>query len=281
MKTHAITRRQFMKTSLTLVAACAASPAALAAARKIPIGLQLYAVRDEFTRDVPGTLKTVSSLGFQAVEFWGYGGTPKVFQDYDAQQLRKMLDDLGLKCCGMHLQLKALEPAQFEQTVTANQILGNRFLIVAAAQEKMGSEEAIKGLVAFLNGAAEKCRTRNLRVGYHAHPFDFVKIQERFAWDFLFSQLNPEVIMQMDVANCLGGHGDPVAMLKKFPGRALSVHLRQTQDQTFDGSLYQDVFQLCEPCAEWFVVEEGGEGGGFDAPRKALEALRRRESLKK
>ena len=49
--------------------------AAAAGAKKIPIGCQLYAVRAEFTKDVPGTLKTLADMGYEGVEFWGYGGT--------------------------------------------------------------------------------------------------------------------------------------------------------------------------------------------------------------
>src|SRR5262245_16869501 len=64
-----------------------------ATGHKPRIGLQLYAVRDEFTRDVPGTLKQASTIGFEGVEFWGYGGTPKVFKDYDAKTLSQMLDE--------------------------------------------------------------------------------------------------------------------------------------------------------------------------------------------
>ena len=52
--------------------------------KKIPIGFQLYTVRGEFSRDVPGTLKKLAELGYKAVEFWGYAGTPNVYQKYSA-----------------------------------------------------------------------------------------------------------------------------------------------------------------------------------------------------
>src|SRR5262245_41441356 len=71
--------------------------------KKIPIAFQLYTVRGEFSRDVPATLKKLAEIGYKAVEFWGYGGTPTVYQNYSAAQLRKLLDGCGLKCCGMHL----------------------------------------------------------------------------------------------------------------------------------------------------------------------------------
>lgn len=245
---------------------------------KIPIGLQLWAVRGEFTRDVPGTLKTIGGLGFQGVEFWGYGGTPNVFQSYSAKDLRKILDDNGLKCCGIHMQVKALEPGQFDQTVENCKTLGCHLLNIAAAKEKMGSEESIKGFARFLNDMVGKLRPHHMRVGYHSHPFDMEKVNGRFPWEILFSQTDPEVNMQVDVGNTLIGGGDPLAFLKEFPGRTRSIHLKTHVGKPFEGAYYAEIFRMCETVAktEWYILEEAPEGGlGFDVPRKALEALRK------
>ncbi len=246
--------------------------------RKLPIGLQLYTVRGEFARDVPGTLKSLAHIGYKGVEFWGYAGTPNVYQKYSAKELRTLLDQNGLVCCGMHLELKALQKENLPRTLENNRVLGNRFLNVAAAQEKMGSEDKIAQLAALLNEAAVKCRPEQMSVGYHAHPFDFVKINGRFAWDLLFSRTQPEVNMQMDIGNCLTGKGDPIAMLKKFPGRTPTIHIKEHQEKTFDSPYYKEVFQLCEgPCAtQWYIVEMGSNNGtGFEIPREALTKLQR------
>jgi sugar phosphate isomerase/epimerase len=276
------TRRRFLKMTMGAAAGwtlhSAIGAEGVSTRRKIPIALQLYAVRGDFARDVPGTLKAVSKLGYEGVEFWGYGGTPNVFQEYSAKQLRTLLDDNGLKCCGMHHQLKALEPDCLGKTIENNRILGNRLLIVAAAQERMGSQEAILGLATLLNETAKKLQAEKMQVGYHAHPFDFAKIDGRFAWDILFSHTDPEVVMQMDVGNCLAGKGDPLAMLRKFPGRTPSIHIKDHQEKTFDSKFYQEVFHLCETSCktEWYIVEMGGnEGTGMEIPRKALADLRR------
>ena len=246
--------------------------------KPVPIGFQLYTVRGEFARDVPGTLKKLGQLGYKAVEFWGYGGTPNVYQKYSAVELRKLLDDSGLKCCGMHLELKALEKDNLKRTVENNQTLGSEYLNVAAAKEKMSSEEGIAELANFLNQTAIECRSEKMAVGYHAHPFDFEKINGRFAWDLLFSRTDPVVNMQMDVGNCLAGNGDPIAMLKKFPGRTRSIHIKEHQDKTFASDFYKEVFQLCETSSgtKWYIVEMGGaDGNGFEVPRTALEKLHR------
>ncbi len=275
------TRRQFIQTSLGCACGLALGQtlSVSGAARKadaIPIGFQLYTVRGEFSRDVPGTLTTLARIGYRGVEFWGYAGTPDVYQGHSAEELRKLLDANGLKCCGMHLDLKALARENLQRTIENNRILGNEYLNVAAAQAKMGSEAGIAELAKLLNETADQCKEHKMVAGYHAHPFDFVKINGRFAWEILFSRLKPEVNMQMDVGNCLGGDGDPIAMLKEFPGRTRTIHIKEYKEKTFESEFYKEVFRLCETTAKtrWYIVEMGGDNGnGFDVPRDALAKL--------
>jgi sugar phosphate isomerase/epimerase len=113
-------------------------------------------------------------------------------------------------------------------------------------------------------------------VGYHAHPFDFAKIDGRFAWELLFSRTQPNVNMQMDVGNCLSGGGDPIAMLKEFPARTRTIHIKEHEEKTFDSDYYKEVFHLCETTCgtRWYIVEMGSaDGNGFEVPRQALAKL--------
>src|SRR5437879_9987495 len=136
------TRRRFIKSAVGGGLGMALiNPLAKAAQQgsRIPIGFQLYTVRGEFARDVPGTLKKLGELGYKAVEFWGYGGTPNVYQNYSASDLRKLLDDAGLKCCGMHMDLKALAKENLQRTIENKQTLAHEYLTVASEQENMRS----------------------------------------------------------------------------------------------------------------------------------------------
>jgi sugar phosphate isomerase/epimerase len=178
----------------------------------------------------------------------------------------------------MHLDLKALAKENVSRTIESNQTLGSEYLNVAAAKEKMGTEAGIAELADLLNQRSAECRAHQMVVGYHAHDFDFKKINDRFAWDILFSQTLPEVNMQMDVGNTLGGNGDPIAMLKKFPGRTRTIHIKEHEDKTFESDFYKEVFRLCETSSgtKWYIVEMGGPSGdGFDVPREVLAKLRR------
>jgi len=292
-------RREFLKKTLGLAVACAAGSAvwgaevektkkggkgkknAAAGAKKIAIGCQLYAVRSEFTKDVPGTLKTLAQMGYEGVEFWGYRGTASVYKDaagkeWSAAQLKQLLDENRLKCCGIHLSVSALEDANLQTTIDANKTLGNKFLNIASAQKEMQSAASIKKFAEFLNAASVKAGAQQMLVGYHCHGGDFTKVDGRMAYEMLFEQVKPEVNMQVDVGHALKAGVDPVVYFKKFAGRAKTVHLRESDDKKFDSPGYQELFSVMETVAgtEWYIVEEE-KGNNFDFSRQAIEKLRR------
>jgi sugar phosphate isomerase/epimerase len=250
----------------------------------IPIGLQLFSVRGECERDLPATLKAVADIGYRGAEPWGYDGTSLDWQGHPAGEIRRLYDDNGLTCCGIHLTTTALLGDRLARTVEFNRTLGNRFLIVAWDQPRMSTTAGIHELAGILNDAAEKLRAEGMFTGYHAHGFDFATVDGRIAWDVLFENTRPEVIMQIDIGNCAGGGGDPIETLRKFPGRARSVHLKEfggPSDEAVIGegkADWPEIFRLCETTqnTEWYVVEEGSRDGlGFEIPRRSREALRR------
>jgi sugar phosphate isomerase/epimerase len=275
------TRRQFIQTGLGFLATVTFTRtfgSSAGAAAKVPLGFQLYTVRGEFARDVPGTLKTLGQIGYKGVEFWDYAGTPNVYQRYSAAELRKLLDDNGLRCCGMHVKLQALSDDNLKRTIANSHALGNEFINVAMVPDKMKSEEGITALAAQLNSASTQCDAEKLVVGYHCHGFDFTPLNGHAPWELLFRKTRPEVNMQLDVGNCLSGGGDPIAMLKEFPGRARTVHIKEYKEKSFETPFYQEVFSLCEssPNFKWYIVEMGSAlGNGFDVPKEALAKLRR------
>ncbi|MHC4407353.1 MAG: sugar phosphate isomerase/epimerase family protein [Planctomycetota bacterium] len=279
-----IRRRNLLKSGLGAAAWFSAAGRLLAKPEKkrtpAPIGFQLYSVRGAFAGDVPGTLAALGEMGYRGVEFWGYGGGPTVFEDWTAERLRKLLDDSGLQCCGMHLRVEALLDDAFGQTVEINKILGNPFLIVAAARERMASPEAIRQFASLLSQRAEKAKGLEMRVGYHCHGFDMERFDGRTGWEILFSQAAPNVIMQLDTGNCVSGGGDPIAILEQFPGRATTLHLKEYPGAAFvpNEPHWKEIFRLCETShrTEWYIVEQGGPGGtDLDVPRQCFENLRK------
>jgi len=225
---------------------------------KIPIGLQLYSVRDDCARDLPGTLAAVAKMGYQGVEFAGYHGR-------SAQELRKMLDDLGLECCGTHIGLHTLLGEELPRTVEFSQTIGNRFLIVPGLpEENRSSRAAWKATAKLFSDLAEREKRHKMRVGYHNHHIEFAPMEGELPWDTFFGNASKDVVMQFDTGNALHGGGDPVVYLKRYPGRALTVHLKEYSsgyDKAVIGEgdvKWKEIFALCETTGgtEWYIVEQ-------------------------
>src|ERR1044071_6274193 len=94
-----------------------------AEAAKIPIGLELYSLREQCKTDLPGMLAAVAKIGYKGVEFAGYHGRT-------AKELRKLLDDNGIVACGTHTPYESVLGDKLKETVEFNHVIGNKFLIV-------------------------------------------------------------------------------------------------------------------------------------------------------
>jgi len=224
----------------------------------VPIGLQLYSVRDDCARDLAGTLAAAAKMGYAGVEFAGYHGR-------SAKELRAMLDDLGLECCGTHTGINTVVGEELARTVEFNRTLGNRFLIVPGLPEEYRSSKAAWEKTAkVFSEIAGQLEPEGMKTGYHNHHIEFAEMEGELPWDVFFRNASPKVVMQMDTGNCLHGGGDPVVFLKRYPGRALTVHLKEYAsgyDRAVIGEgdvKWEEVFELCETVGgtEWYIVEQ-------------------------
>jgi len=244
----------------------------------IPVGLQLYSIRDDCARDLPGTLAAVAKMGYAGVEFAGYHGR-------SAQELRKMLDDLGLKCCGTHIGLDTLLGDNLPKTIDYNLALGNKYLVVPwIPDEYRGSRAAWLSTAKVFNEIAERIRPYGLLVGYHNHNIEFTPLEGEEPFDTFFGATHSDIIMQLDIGNAMHGGADPRVYLKRHPGRAITIHLKEYSAKTpdviiGDGDVpWKDIFELVEGQrgTDWYIVEQEGY------PVPPLEAVARsREALKK
>src|SRR5271157_1558278 len=122
----AVNRREFLGSvgAVGVTLGLGAAPFTQAApAKKIPVGLQLYSVREQCKNDLPGTVAAVSKIGYQGVGFAGYHGR-------GAKELRKLLDDNGLVACGTHTPYESILADKLQETIEFNHTIGNKFLIV-------------------------------------------------------------------------------------------------------------------------------------------------------
>jgi len=226
--------------------------------RRFPIGLQLYSVREDCKRDLPGTIAAVAKMGYKGVEFAGY-------YDRTAGQLRKMLDDNGLVCCGTHTGLDTLLGDNLRQTIAFNKTLGNKYLIVPGLPGKYrSSHQAWLDTAKLFNELAEKVKPHEMLVGYHNHSIEFTAMDGELPWDTFYGNTRKDVIMQIDVGNAIHGGADPLPYLYQYPGRAITVHVKEfskTNKKALIGEgdvNWKAFFALCKAVGqtEWYIVEQ-------------------------
>ena len=196
--------------------------------RKIPVGLELYSVRTEYMRDLPGTVTAVAKMGYEVVEFWApyYDWTPA-----QAKDVRKLLDDLGIKCNSTHNSGAAVTPEGLKKAIELNQIIGSKAIIQASAPAaaQRGAPVTIdqwKELAARLTSFAEQLRPLGMAAGYHNHASEWPLIQGQRPMDIIAANTPKDVILQFDVGTCVEAGADPVAWINANPGRIKSVHCK-------------------------------------------------------
>jgi sugar phosphate isomerase/epimerase len=253
----------------------AAAPQPGGLRKKIPVGVQLYSVRQAAEKDFLGVLEAVGKMGYKGVEFAGYYGW-----DSKPKELRRRLDDNGLKCCGTHTDLETVTGDALKATAELHSILGNSFLIVPSLEAK--DAQGWLDLAKRFNEIAAKAKALGMRVGYHAHAGDFNKLGALTSWEIFFDNTIKDVVMQLDTGNCMQGNGDPVAMLKKYPGRSTTVHLKEfggpENAVIGQGRMpWVEVFEVCETTAgtEWYIVEHETGPDPIGNIRGCLDGLRK------
>lgn len=218
-------------------------------------------------------LRAVSQIGYKGVEFAGYHGKT-------AKELRGLLDDNGLVCCGTHTPYESILENQLEKTIEFNQVLGNKYLIVPWMEGKSKQEWVEKATL--FNKVAAKVKAAGMLVGYHAHAHDFHKFDGVSAWDIFFGGTTPEVVMQLDTSNCHDGGADPVQVLEKYPGRAVTIHLKAFGGgpETVIGDdrvNWKAVFAFCEGKGQtkWYIVEHESSKDPLAAVRRTYDSLKK------
>jgi len=232
---------------------------------KIPIALQLFSVRHNLADDLGGTLKAVADMGYDGVEF---AGAPQ----HSAQALKDLLDEVGLVCCGWHTPFSLVQDDTLDDTIAFNQTLGNPNIIIPGIPAELRqTRDDWRKLAGFFNQLAEKLAVHDMATGYHNHHIEFQPLGGELPWDTFFGNTVPGVIMQLDTGNAVFGGGDILDILDRYPGRAVTVHLKPYSKKAAkddphagfgpvigeDETPWDKVFELCETKGgtEWYIVE--------------------------
>jgi sugar phosphate isomerase/epimerase len=241
--------------------------------KKIPIALELYSVRKELAADFTGVITAVGKMGYEGVEFAGYDGW-----DRKPDELRKLLDDSGLKCCGTHTGLATLEGDNLKKTIELHKTLGNKFLICPnlSAKDAQGWLDLAKKF----NDISARARESDMFVGYHSHAGDFKKFDGKTAWEIFFDNTNPDVVHQLDTGNTLDGGGDPLTLIRKYPGRTKTTHIKEhggangapVGEGTIDWKTLLEAYETVGG-TEWYIVEHETGNTALKSVKACLDNL--------
>jgi sugar phosphate isomerase/epimerase len=282
MTSNLYSRRSFLAFSAMLPWALRAR-----AETQIPVGLELYSVRNALKSDLPGTLRAVAGMGYQCVEFYApYFDWTEV----QTKDTRKLLDDLGVQCYSTHNDSSYLGADKISRARDLNLVLGSKYVVMASSHEKAGPD-GWKSVADSLNFAADKLEPAGLKAGYHNHQAEFTPDAGVRPIEILAKNTKPSVMLQLDVGTCIEAGSDPVAWIRSNPGRIRSLHLKEWSPEPGKGytvlfgegvAKWNAIFEAAESIGgvEYYLIEqEGSRFSELDTARKCLAAYRATRSV--
>ena len=221
-----LSRRSFLKTTGAItVAACAGADRLAAAPLRLPIGLQLYSVRELLPKDFDGTLHKLREAGYTEVEAAGYF-------DRSAADFRKSIDQAGLRIISTHHPMAVLEP-RLDELIEYGHQLGLEYIVCPSPMRR---DPAAKGplnlddwrwVAGELNRIGEKVKAAGMIFGYHNHGPEFGTESGVVFYDELLRLTDPNlVVFEMDCGWVFAAGRNPVDYLGKTPERFPLLHVK-------------------------------------------------------
>lgn len=221
-----------------------------------PISVQLYSLREECQQDFPAVIKRLGEIGYVGVE-------PFSLLDYEASEVKSMLDDAGLVTSSAHVNL--IREADVEAALDAQAELGNMNIIVPMVPPNVfENHDTIQAVADEMNAANEKVRVYGMTLGYHNHWWEFQnKIDGRTAYDHFFDLMAPEIFSELDVYWAQTGGADPITVIRNLADRCRFLHVKDgpcddpASDHVAVGDGIVDIAGILgsADAAEWHVVE--------------------------
>jgi sugar phosphate isomerase/epimerase len=281
-------RRSFLKVSGALAAAaCVGADQLMGAQLHMPVGLQLYSVRNLLPKDFEGTLHQLAAAGYKEVEAAGYF-------DKTAADFGNALQKAGLKCVSTHHQLVQLK-TQFNQLIEYGQALGLEYIICSWAgvhrdPTRTGdlNLDDWRYVADQFNEIGQKVKGAGMTFGYHNHTIEFGKENGIVYFDELLKRTDPKVVVfEMDCGWVVAGGHNPVEYLGKFPERFPMLHVKDMVKGP-DGKWrnvvmgkgtidYKPIFRAATGLKHYFIEQEEFEGDPMTELREDADFMKKLE----
>ena len=289
-----VNRRNFLKSAsfLTLGGLVAGKAEALQAATPVrtetnakkSIGLQIYSLGGELTKDVPAGMKQLKQMGYSTLELAGYNNGK--INGVDMMEFKKMAEDAGLKITSSHVNPPTGEYTPdtrntimeyWKKTADDHAKLGVKYL-VQPGQPRTRSVEEVAYVCDVFNEAGKIVKAAGIPFGYHNHDFEFAKVvpggtgavfgrhnKGEKIYDLFLKDTDPDLVFfEMDVYWTVIGQNDPVEYMKKYPDRIKLLHIKdrailgQSGFMNFE-MIFKQAYQI--GVKEYYVELEGMPDG--------------------
>ena len=230
-------RRSFIQNTAFVVAGSTLfSKSILAAvAPKTIIGIQLYSVREDMKKDPLSTLKALADMGYHYVEHANY--INRKFYGFSATEFKKILEGHGMKMLSGHTvmgkdhwdRIEKQFSDSWKYTVEDAATVGQEIVISPWLDESLRrTYDDMLGYMEVFNKSGELCKQSGMRFGYHNHNFEFTTVlNNQKVYDIILQHTDPAlVVQQLDIGNLYGTGADAYEIVKKNPGRFISLHVK-------------------------------------------------------
>jgi len=200
-----------------------------AAVNDIPVGFQSWTIKDQLSKDFPGTLKSMSAQGYKLIEMCSPKGYATIgfgaFVDMKPADMRKIINDAGLSCPSCHFGSAELFDdvdgrIEWAQQLGLTQMICSTFWLPKTATLKDYQDAADK-----LNKSAEKIKKAGIQAGFHNHEFEFAMLDGQLIYDALMARFDPELVKMQFQTEVINLGYKAADYFKKYPGRFISSHL--------------------------------------------------------
>ncbi len=267
-----LNRRRFLQQGTLAALATVTLPswASAAAKKKFITGVQLYSVREDMRKDPLATLKAVAEMGYKNVEHANY--VNRKFYGFTATEFKKILNDLGMKMPSGHTVMGASHwdatkkdfTDSWKYTIEDAAVVGQELVISPSLESGLRkSKDDMLRFMEVFNKSGELCKKSGMRFGYHNHDFEFTQMMgTETMYEVMLNNTDPSMVtQQFDMGNLYGTGADALAIVKKYPGRFVSMHvkdeIKRANGNGYESTILGKGVQLVKE-----IVEEGLKNGG-------------------